>query len=176
METRIYEGEEIVNLNNHIVKVKMDNEFVLFKRGTTTATKPKVIHKHVPDKRAPATKDLPGGLIVVTENIENFPMPQPGKIFLTNRDVIVAARKIEQQLRDDPKFKPVFEVIDKNPETWRKLIRRPYIFEPSITSDDIRRILKFVGRHDLRAPGVQVRVDGEKSLIDHCLGLFSDFE
>jgi hypothetical protein len=175
---RKYDGEVVVNINDHPVKVfnEEKNEILNFKDCREFFEKPKVVYEKVFHEDLYHDEDIQPAYTLVTKDIRNFPMPENGKIFLTNRDAIVACRQIEKELRTNPKYKIAFDFIKEHPDNWRKLIKRPFIFGKEVTGPEIQKIRKFVDRKDLRAPGDQVRVSGHKTAISHCIGLISDYE
>ncbi len=152
------EKEVTINLNTHIIKVKLKSgKFITY---PAYKKRPKIIYVKIPDKAAS------GAFKLTTDNVVGLPKPVINILYLVNRDTIAATRKIEARLRRDPELKGVFEFIDAN-QNWRETIK------DKTTEVNVESLLTFVNRKDLRAPGEQVRI-GTK--VDHCLELISEWD
>ncbi len=156
---KTFDGKFVINLNTHEVSVLDGMNITVYPRYKV---RPKIIYKSIPDKKAYGAHRL------VTRDVIDLPLPTSGIIYIVNRDTISATRKIEKQMRKNPEFKNIFEVIDADPNTWRQSYLGKFPVEM------IRKALKFVDRVDLRAPGEQVRDSNNR--VSHCRGLMSEFE
>jgi len=154
------DGKNVVNLNTHIITVKQGTDLILYPVGSRK--KPKILYSLIPDPKAPESNKL------VTIDVDDLPLPEKGILFIVNRETISATRKIEKKLRASSKYNTMMKFIIGNAD-WLDTIDNT-----NFNIKEIQRLKKFVGRHDLRAPGEQVR--GKDNKVMYCHGLISEFE
>ncbi len=158
-ESKIYLEKNIRNLNSHIIRVIDEFGDITY---PAAESRPRIDYIKIPDKNAP------GCYIMKTSNITGLPYPKKDVLLIVNRDIIRSSRTLSRSLRKIKKFNKAFRLVSKYPDNWRTLVQQEF------SQDIFKPMLKFVNRHDLRAPGEQVRLKDNK--ISHCTELISDYE
>ncbi len=154
-----------VNVNTHEISIDegKGDGIITYKKYDV---RPKIIFEMRKDPRAPDA-----GVLYVAD-ITNMPPPVDGIKYISNRDTLAGVRKIENRMKLLPEYENTFRLLKEYPDSWRVKLTDE-IKKGTISEHVYSRSLLFVDRHDLRAPGIQVRDINSK--VTHCVGLISEF-